>query len=82
MQYYKVDTNPLKEVSFEESLSGDFIYDSYGACYKKVVVNGKAFPVQIHAPVLNEGEYINELTPLQLLLFWSISKNERKRFEL
>jgi len=76
MKFYKPDTNPLVSLKEEEIKAGQMVYNELGQYVKKMYVSDEVYFVEILESVLQEGETMSELTPLQLKLFWSLSRNK------
>ena len=81
MKYYKPYSDPLIELSETKIKAGDFMYDSLGRCVKKVYVDDNVYFVEVLESVLNDGETMSELTPLQLELFWKLSRSKFRKHE-
>lgn len=81
MKYYKPYSEPLVGLSEEKIKAGDIVYNELGKCVRKVYVDGEVYFVEVIESVLNDGETMSELTPLQLELFWKLSKSKYRKYE-
>ncbi len=81
MKYYKPYSEPLIGLSEDKIKAGDIVYNELGKCVKKLYVGDEIYFAEVLESVLNEGETMSELTPLQLDLFWKLSRNKFKRYE-
>lgn len=81
MKYYKVNSEPLIQLSEDRIKAGDLVYNELGTCMRKVYVDSNVYFVEVLESVLNEGEIVSELTPTQLDLFWRLSRNKLKTYE-
>jgi hypothetical protein len=81
MKYYKKGSNPLQRISEEQIKAGDIVYNELGKCVKKLYVGENIYFVEVLESVLNEGEVVSELTPIQLELFWKLSNNKLSKHE-
>jgi len=83
MKYYKPYSEPLVLLEEDKIKSGEVVYNELGKCVRKVYVGNPAtaYFVEVQESVLNEGETMTSLTPLQLELFWKLSRNKLKKNE-
>jgi hypothetical protein len=81
MKYYSKGSTPLQELSEEKIKAGDIVYSELGKCVRKVYVDDNIYFVEVIESVLNEGETMSELTPVQLDLFWKLSRNKFRKYE-
>jgi hypothetical protein len=81
MQYYRVNTIPLVKVSEDKIKAGELVYTELGKCVKKIYLEDNIYFVEVVESVLNEGETMSELTPLQLELFWKLSNSKLSKHE-
>lgn len=81
MKYYKPDSEPLVPIPEEKVRAGDIVYNELGKCVKKVYVDDNAYFVEVLESVLNDGETMSDLTPLQLELFWKLSRSKFRKHE-
>jgi hypothetical protein len=81
MKYYKSNSEPLVPITEEKIRAGDIIYNELGKCVKKVYVDDNVYFVEVLESVLNDGETMSELTPLQLELFWKLSRSKFRKHE-
>jgi hypothetical protein len=83
MKYYKPYSEPLVLLEEDKIKSGEIVYNELGKCVRKVYVGNPAtaYFVEVQESVLNEGETMTSLTPLQLELFWKLSRNKLKKNE-
>jgi hypothetical protein len=81
MKYFRKNSNPLVPLSEEQIKAGEVIYNELGKCVKKVYIDDSVYFVEVVESVLNDGELLSKLTPLQLELFWVLSKNKLKGHE-
>lgn len=81
MKYYIKSSNPLIPLSEEKVKAGDIVYNELGTCVRKIYVNDNIYFVEVLESVLNEGETVSNLTPIQLDLFWKLSNNKFKKYE-
>lgn len=81
MKYYRRNSDPLIPLSEDKIKAGEIVYNELGTCVRKVYVDDNIYFVEVLESVLNEGETMTELTPLQLELFWKLSKNKYRRYE-
>ncbi len=78
MEYYKKDTNPLESILEEDIKLGELIYDNFGRCFKKIMVNDKSLLVQQKKSVLVDDCLLTDLeNKTALNLFWTLSKNAK-----
>lgn len=80
MKYYMTDSIPLRSVAADDIAAGNFAYDELGKYVKKVYQEGSAYFVELIDSVLMDGEVLSELTPLQLQLFWALSRTKRRKY--
>lgn len=79
MQYYYPDIIPLKRVEEFDLEYDGVIYDEFGRCRRKIVIKSHSYYIDVCESVLMEGELlVNLSTPLQLDLFWKLSRNKLK----
>ena len=81
MKYYKTDSEPLVPITEDKVRAGDIVYNELGKCVKKVYVDDNVYFVEVLESVLNDGETMSELTPLQLELFWKLSRSKFRKHE-
>ena len=81
MKYYKPYSKPLIMISEDHIGAGDIVYNELGKCVRKVYVEDRIYFVEVLESVLNEGETMSELTPIQLELFWKLSHSKFTRYE-
>jgi hypothetical protein len=81
MKYYRVNSEPLIQLSEDRIKAGELVYNELGTCVRKVYVDSNVYFVEVLESVLNEGEIVSELTPTQLDLFWRLSRNKLKIYE-
>jgi hypothetical protein len=81
MQYYRVNSTPLERVPEERIKAGELVYTELGKCVKKIYIGDDIYFIEVVESVLNEGETMTELTPLQLSMFWKLSKNKLEKHE-
>jgi len=81
MKYYKVNSQPLVSLNEEQVKAGEIAYTELGKCVKKIYIDENIYFVEVVESVLNEGETLSELTPVQLELFWKLSKNKLSKHE-
>ena len=81
MKYYISNSEPLVQVTEEKIRAGDIVYNELGKCVKKVYVDDNVYFVEVLESVLNDGETMSELTPLQLELFWKLSRSKFRKHE-
>jgi hypothetical protein len=83
MKYYKPYSEPLKLLEEDKIKAGDIVYTELGKCVRKVYLGNPAtaYYVEMAESVLNEGETMSALTPLQLELFWKLSRNKLRKYE-
>jgi hypothetical protein len=81
MKYYRGNTSPLIALSEDHVKAGDIVYNELGKLVKKIYVGEDIYFIEVLESVLNEGETMSELTPLQLELFWKLSNNKLKKYE-
>ena len=81
MKYYKPFSKPLIGVSEDRIKAGDVVYNELGKCVRKVYLNDSIYFVEVCESVLADGETMSELTPVQLGLFWTLSRNKAKNHE-
>jgi hypothetical protein len=79
MKYYRKDSQPLVALSEDRIKAGELAYNELGKCVKKVYVDDNIYFVEVLESVLNEGETMSELTPLQLELFWKLSNSKIRK---
>lgn len=73
MKFYRVNYgSSLEEISKDEILAGEYAIDSFGRLVKAVHVDGDGYIVIEKDSPLNDGELVEDLTPLQLDLFWKL----------
>lgn len=81
MKYYKKNSNPLLELAEDQIRLGEIVYNELGKCVKKVYVDDNVYFIEVVESVLTEGETVSKLTPIQLDLFWTLSKTKLKNHE-
>lgn len=81
MKYYRRNSNPLFGLKEDQIKAGEITYNELGKCVKKIYIDDNIYFVEVIESVLNEGETMSGLTPLQLELFWKLSKNKLKKYE-
>jgi len=81
MNYYRKGSEPLVRLTEDKIKAGEITYNELGKCVRKVYLNDNVYFVEVVESVLNEGETMSELTPLQLELFWKLSRNKFQRYE-
>ena len=81
MKYYKPSSEPLIGISEDRIKAGDIVYNELGKCVRKVYLDDNVYFVEVRESVLADGETMSELTPLQLGLFWTLSRNKLKNHE-
>lgn len=81
MKYYRPNSTPLVPLTEDKIRTGDLVYNDLGKCVKKIYVGEDIYFVEFLESVLNEGETMSELTPLQLELFWKLSNNKMRKHE-
>lgn len=81
MKYYKPYSEPLINLSEDHIKAGDIVYNELGKCVRKVYVDDNIYFVEVIESVLNDGETMSELTPLQLELFWKLSRSKYRKYE-
>jgi hypothetical protein len=81
MKYYISNSEPLVQVTEEKTRAGDIVYNELGKCVKKVYIDDDVYFVEVLESVLNDGETMSELTPLQLELFWKLSRSKFRKHE-
>ena len=81
MKYYRKESEPLIRLSEDEIRAGDVVYDELGRCVRKMYINDNVYFVEVIESVLNEGEIMSSLTPLQLELFWKLSRSKFSKYE-
>lgn len=81
MNYYSKNSEPLIKLSEDDIRAGDIVYNELGKCVKKVYLNDQVFFIEVVDSVLNEGETMSTLTPLQLELFWKLSRSKLQKHE-
>jgi len=80
LQYYYPNYTPLKKVHLDELEHNNIVYDEFGRCKKQIVIKQHSYLVDICDSVLVDGELLSNLTiPLQLELFWKLSKTKLKK---
>jgi len=79
LQYYYTNYSPLKKVVLDELEHNDIVYDEFGRCKRKIVIRDNSYFIDVCDSVLMDGELLVNLTPLQLELFWKLSKHKLKR---
>jgi hypothetical protein len=80
IQHYYPNYTPLKKVVEDELEHNDIIYDEFGRCKRKIIIKRLSYYIDICDSVLIDGELMTNLTvPLQLELFWKLSKHKLKR---
>jgi hypothetical protein len=80
MKYYKPYSEPLVGLSEDRIKAGDVVYNELGKCVRKIYVDDNVYFVEVIESVLHEGETMSELTPLQLELFWKLSRNKFHKY--
>lgn len=76
--FYKQNSVPL-DITVSPKVN-DIVYTDDGDCYKCIRSETEALRFEkLHDSVLNSGEYLNDLTKLQLELFWKLSKTELEK---
>ena len=81
MKYYKANSQPLVSLNEDHVKAGEIVYTELGKCVKKIYLDENIYFVEVVESVLNEGETVSELTPLQLDLFWKLSNNKLSKHE-
>jgi hypothetical protein len=81
MTFYRTGSNPLKPLAEDKIKAGEIVYNELGKCVKKIYIEDSVYFVEILDSVLMEGETMSNLTPVQLGLFWTLSKNKFKKYE-
>jgi len=81
MKYYRPYSDPLIILSEDKVKAGDIVYNELGKCVRKVYVEDNVYFVEVVESVLNEGETMSDLTPLQLELFWKLSRTKFRKHE-
>ena len=81
MKYYRPYSEPLFGVTEDKVKAGDIVYNELGKCVRKVYVDDNIYFVEVLESVLNEGETMSELTPIQLGLFWKLSRSKFHKYE-
>ena len=77
IQYYYPDIIPLKRAERIVLKHNDIVYDEFGRCRKKIVIKDHSYYIDICESVLVDGELLVNLSvPLQLDLFWKLSRNK------
>jgi len=80
MVFYKGNSNPLQMVI--KPVEGDVVYTETGDCFMCCRNNNdELYYKKIHDTVLVDYEYLDDLTELQLKLFWVLSKKELEKIE-
>jgi hypothetical protein len=74
MVFYENNSIPL-ELNTNPEI-GDIIYTNEGDAYKCIELGKDKLFELLHKSVLIEGEYLEDLTDLQLKLFWKLSNSE------
>ena len=79
-QYYYPNYTPLKKAIIDELENNDIIYDAFGRCKRKIIIRDSSYFIDICDSVLMDGELLVNLTvPIQLELFWKLSKSKLKK---
>lgn len=73
INYYKPDSIPLQILQEDDIHIGDLVYNELGRCLQKIQIKNKYYFIEKHDSVLQEGELMQDLTFLQLTLFWTLS---------
>ena len=81
MKYNKANSQPLVSLNEDHVKAGEIVYTELGKCVKKIYLDENIYFVEVVESVLNEGETVSELTPLQLDLFWKLSNNKLSKHE-
>lgn len=81
MKYYRAFSDPLVSLTEDQVRAGEIVYNELGKCVKKIYVDENIYFVEVVESVLNEGETMSSLTPLQLELFWRLSRSKFKKHE-
>jgi hypothetical protein len=81
MKYYKPYSNPLKPLIEPQIKAGSIVYTELGTCVKKVYIDENIYFIEVTESVLNDGETMSELTPVQVDLFWKLSKHKLEKHE-
>ncbi len=81
MKYYKSNSQPLVSLNEEQVKAGELVYTELGKCVKKIYLDENVYFVEVVESVLNDGETLSNLTPLQLGLFWKLSNNKLSKHE-
>lgn len=81
MKYYRANSDPLISISEDKIKAGDIVYNELGKCVRKIYIDDNVYFVEVLESVLNEGETMSELTPLQLKMFWALSRTKFKKYE-
>jgi len=76
MNYYERFSQPLKKLNEDDIAAGSFVYNELGTCVQKQYIEDKTYFVDVIDSVLREGETMSELTPIQLTLFWALSRSK------
>jgi hypothetical protein len=81
MKYYRPYSEPLVNLPEDRITAGDIVYNELGKCVRKIYVDDNVYFVEVIESVLNDGETMSELTPLQLELFWKLSRSKYRKYE-
>ena len=81
MKYYKLNSEPLLQISEDRIKAGDIVYNELGKCVRKMYIEDTIYFIEVLESVLNDGETMSELTPLQLNMFWRLSRTKFKKYE-
>ena len=81
MKYYRGNTSPLVAVSEDKVQAGDIVYNELGKLVKKIYIGEDIYFIEVLESVLNDGETMSDLTPLQLEMFWKLSNTKFRRYE-
>ena len=80
IQHYYPNSIPLEKIQEDIIEHNDIVYDEFGRCKRKIIIKRNSYFVDICDSVLVDGELLVNLTiPLQLELFWKLSKNKLKK---
>lgn len=75
---YEFESSPLK-VAIDPEV-GNLIYTEIGDCFQCVSDDaGQLLFDLVHPTVLSDGSLLSDLSPMQLELFWALSRTELKR---
>ena len=79
MRFYKDKTNPLEGISLT-NMENNHIYitDTGERVMYKEYSSGETEMLVIQQSALNIGEYVEDLTPKQLKLYWILMENKKE----